>query len=76
MSCLPNRTTEQASGQSQVVVSRLATGATFLSDTAGNFPVSELAFEAEMHQRAGVITDVLARIMERPAAPRYWGLNE
>jgi hypothetical protein len=76
MNCLPNMPTEPASGRNQVVVSVITSETTFLSSEPGNATFSELELEAEMHRRAGVITDVLARIIERPAAPRYWGLNE
>lgn len=76
MNCLPNRTTEQASGQDQVLVSLIASETTLLSSADENPVLNELALEAEMNRRAGVITDVLARIMEEPVAFRHWGLNE
>jgi len=76
MNCQPCPSIEQASGQSQVVVSLSASETTLLPDDTGSTAVDELPLEAEMNRRAGVITDVLARIMEQPAAFRHWGLNE
>jgi hypothetical protein len=76
MSRLPNQITEQASGQSQVVLSFIASGTTTPSSKPEHLAVNELELEAEMNRRAGVITDVLARIMEEPVAFRHWGLNE
>jgi len=76
MNCLPNQVTEPASGRSQVVVSIIASESTFLFDNPGHPVVSELELEAEINRRAGVITDVLAGIMDEPAAFRHWGLNE
>jgi hypothetical protein len=76
MNCLPNQITEQASGRSQVVVSLIASESAFPSSNPENPVISELELEAEMNRRAGMITDVLARIMEEPAACRHWGLNE
>jgi hypothetical protein len=76
MNCLPNRMTEPASGQGQVVVSLIASETTLPSGTADNPALNELVLEAEMNRRAGVITDVLAQIMEEPVAFRHWGLNE
>jgi hypothetical protein len=76
MNCLPNQMNEQVSGRSQVVVSLIASETRLLSSSAEIPVVSELALEEEMNRRAGVITDVLARIMEQPAAFRHWGLNE
>jgi hypothetical protein len=76
MNCLPNQITKPASGQSQVVVSLIASRTTLLSSTADHPALNELVLEAEMNRRAGVITDVLAQIMEEPVAFRHWGLNE
>ena len=76
MNCLPNQIANAASGQSQVVASLLASEATFRSNSSEHGDFNELELEAEMHRRAGVITDVLAKIMEEPAAFRHWGLNE
>jgi len=76
MNCPPNMTTEPASGRNQVVVSLISSETTFLAGEPENPATSEPELEAEMHRRADVITDVLARIIERPVAPRYWGLNE
>lgn len=78
MNCQPsqNMNVDQASGQGQVVVALLASDTTLLSTTTGTTAVDEIVIEAEMHRRAGVITDVLARIMEEPTPRRHWGLNE
>jgi len=76
MNGLSNKATEQAGERDQVVVS-LSTSETkaFASDPEEPV-VSELVIEAEMIRRADAMTDVLARIIQRPAAPRHWGLNE
>jgi hypothetical protein len=58
------------------VVTLIATETATLSKSGENIVVSERALQAEMNRRAEVITDVLARIMEQPAAFRHWGLNE
>jgi len=76
MNSLSNQVTEQASERSQVVLSLLASKSTFLSSNSEDPTVSELELEAEMNRRADMITDVLAKIMEEPAAFRHWGLNE
>ena len=76
MNCLPNSTTESAGAPDQAVVSLVASEATFSSGDSDEFTVSELVFEAELHRRAEVITDVLARIIDEPAPFRHWGLNE
>ena len=76
MNCLPNQITQRVSGSSPVVVSLIASETTIVSGRTGNFTNGELAFEAEMTQRAEVITNVLAKIMEQPSAFRHWGLNE
>ncbi len=76
MSCLPNQITKPASGKSQVVVSLITSETTLLSSNEDHPALNELALEAEMNRRAGVITDVLAQIMEEPVAFRHWGLNE
>jgi hypothetical protein len=76
MNCLPNQLTNAASGQGQVVASFLAAEATFRSSSPEHRESNELELEAEMHRRAGAITDVLAKIMEEPVAFRHWGLNE
>lgn len=46
------------------------------TDNGESFIASELVLEAEMSRRAAVITEVLARIIDHPAPPRHWGLNE
>jgi hypothetical protein len=76
MNYLPNRTTEQASGHDQAVVSLIGSQTALLSSNGGNPIVNELALEEEMNRRAGLITDVLARIMEQPTAQRHWRWEE
>lgn len=76
MNCVSHQPDEPASGPSQVVVSFIATETVRLTDPAESAAVNELAFEEEMTRRAEIITDVLAGIMEQPAAFRHWGLNE
>jgi hypothetical protein len=71
-----NQTTEQAGGAGQVAGSLLTTQVTIRTGGAGNFEGKELALEQEMHRRADAMTEVLKKIMDRPAAPRFWGLNE
>lgn len=75
MNCLPNQISEP-SGASQLVVSIIATETTVLSSTTGNSSVNGLKLEEEMHRRADAMTDVMNKIMDRPPAPRFWGLNE
>jgi len=76
MNCLPNSTNQPAGGPDQAVVSLVESETTFSSGESEEFTVKELVFEAELHRRAEVITDVLAHIMDDPATYRHWGLNE
>jgi hypothetical protein len=76
MNCVSHQPAESAKGPSQVVVTLIATETATLYNSTENIVVSERALQAEMNRRAEVITDVLARIMEQPAAFRHWGLNE
>lgn len=76
MNCVSHQPAKPASGPSQVVVALNASETVLLSGTAENPDVSELVLQAEINQRAEVITGVLAGIMEQPAAFRHWGLNE
>ena len=76
MNRLSNQTAQQASERSQVALSFLASETTFLSSSNESLAIRELELEAEMKRRAGVMTDVLAKIMEEPAPFRHWGLNE
>jgi hypothetical protein len=76
MNCVSFQPAKPASGPSQVVVSISASETVLLTGTARNPVVSERALQEDMNRRAEVITDVLAGIMEQPAAFRHWGLNE
>jgi hypothetical protein len=76
MNCSQPEITEQASRHSQVAVSLIAAETTNISGVTEHPLLNAQEFEEEMNRRAGVITDVLARIMEQPAALRHWGLNE
>jgi hypothetical protein len=76
MNCVSHQPAKPASGPSQVVVTISASETVLLSGTVEDPDVSELVFQEEMNRRAEVITDVLAGIMEQPAAFRHWGLNE
>jgi hypothetical protein len=71
-----NQTTKQAGGAGPVAVSLLTTQVTVLAGDAGNSEGKGLAPEQAMHHRANAMTEVLKNIMDRPAAPRFWGLNE
>jgi hypothetical protein len=58
-----------------VLVSIVSTETVSLSPDQARIP-DERELEAEMERRATAFTAVLARIIENPAAPRFWGLNE
>ena len=76
MNVLPNQTSVPAGGSSQIAVSLLVTKIS-ARKTAGEHPTAnELPLEKAMHQQAEAMTDVLAKIMDRPLTPRFWGLNE
>jgi len=76
MNCVSHQPAETASGPSQVVVTLITSETVIFSGTAENPDVSELVLEEEMNRRAEAMTDVLAGIIEQPAAFRHWGLNE
>ena len=76
MNVLPNQTSVPAGGSSQIAVSLLVTKIS-ARKTAGEHPTAnELPLEKAVHQQAEAMTDVLAKIMDRPLTPRFWGLNE
>ncbi len=76
MNSLLNKTTDQANAQGPVVVSLLATESKVLTRITDDSGVDELVLENELRRRADAMTEVLQKIMDRPAAPRFWGLNE
>ena len=75
MKCL-NETPEQASGGKQTFVSIVASETITVAGDSANPPLDERELEAEVERRASAMTEVLVGIIEHPAAPRYWGLNE
>lgn len=76
MNCASHQPDPAAGGPSQVVVTLLASDALHPTAGTGTTAVNELVLREEMNRRAEVITDVLAGIMDQPAAFRHWGLNE
>jgi len=77
MNLLPTRCSEPAaSGSNPVVVSLTVTETTVANSLEGNLSTNELPLEAALHRRADAMTEIMAKIMARPAAPRFWGLNE
>jgi len=71
-----NQVAQETGEHSQVAICLLAAEVTPLSNSPEILAIRELELEAEMQRRAGVMTDVLARIMEESTAFRHWGLNE
>jgi len=76
MKCAPDTKIEPAGGAGPVAVAVVTTDAFLVGGDFASPITSELELEAEMNRRASAMTDVLARIMERPTTPRHWGLNE
>ena len=77
MNCQTNKSSERSSGSGPVAVPLIAAAETAaFPNCEGNSVVQELPLEQAMHRRAEAMTDVLTKIMDRPAAQRFWGLNE
>jgi len=76
MKRLLNDVPDQASGGNEAFISIVTAETTSLPDDLENRIPDERELEAEMERRATAFTAVLARIIENPATPRYWGLNE
>lgn len=76
MKRLPNDVPDAASGGQETFVSIVTTEMTLLPNDQKSRVPDERELEAEMERRATALTAVLTRIIENPAAPRYWGLNE
>ena len=76
MNCMPDEIAPKAGGHGHAVLSFIASETTTLTSSPEALVARELELEAEMNRRAQVMTEVLARIMEEPAAFRHWGLNE
>ena len=75
MNCPRNAIAKPSGGDSRVA-GLLVVPEPGLPVRSENLAVNELVLEEEMIQRAKVITEVLARMIDHPAAPRHWGLNE
>lgn len=76
MRSLQNISTDQANGPNKVLVSLVTTETRVLTSATGNSQAKREALENELKHRADAMTKVLTEIMDRPAAPRFWGLNE
>jgi len=77
MNPLPNRCSEPAtSGSNYAAVALTVTETAVVSSTEGNPATNELPLETALQRRADAMTEVLAKIMDRPPASRFWGLNE
>lgn len=76
MKCPPNITPDPNGEGKPVVIALVASEVAFPPGDLESVIITELVLEAEMNRRAAVITDVLAGIIEHPAPPRHWGLNE
>jgi hypothetical protein len=76
MKRLSNDIPNHASGGTEALLSVVTTETTALPEDLKDRVPDERELEAEMERRASAFTAVLARIIENPAAPRYWGLNE
>lgn len=72
----PDTNRQGTNSPGQIVFSVTTAEASFLVSDPEGRATSEPELEAEMIRRAGTMTQVLARIMERPKTPRHWGLNE
>jgi hypothetical protein len=76
MNSLLNKTTDQANAPGHVVVSLITTESKILNRATDTSGADQLVLQDELRRRADAMTEVLQKIMDRPAAPRFWGLNE
>ncbi|HEX5221433.1 MAG TPA: hypothetical protein VFZ59_17855 [Verrucomicrobiae bacterium] len=76
MKRLPDDVPDQTSERKEACISIVTTETTSLSHDLKDRVPDERELEAEMERRASAFTAVLTRIIENPAVPRYWGLNE
>lgn len=76
MNSLPNKSTGPLVPSEQIAVTLLLTEKVVRTDVADDAAAEGRKLEAELDRRANAMTSILAGIMDRPAANRYWGLNE